>query len=86
MPLESGHLHLQGPESRVIVVAPAIPARSATHPLPKTPSSTLGGTTPGSPILSDSLSLSSAPSSVSHTTPCPTHSSPTRGVEVEIET
>lgn len=85
MLLESGHHHLQGREGRVIVVAPAIPARSATQPLPKTPFSTLGGTMPGSPILSGSSSPSSAPSSASYTTPCPTHSSTTRGVEVEIE-
>lgn len=74
----SGHLHLQGQEGLVIVAAPAIPAGSATYPSPTTPSTMAGPATPPSPILS----VSSSQSLARCTTPCSTHSTPTRAVEI----
>ncbi len=81
MPLVSGHLHLQGREGLDIVVAPAIPAGSATYPSPKTPSNLAGPTNPPLLILSESSSPSSGGCKM-RLTKRSTQSSPTRGVEI----
>ena len=71
-----------GSGGRVIVITRYSSTECHTS-LPKTPSSTLGGATPRSPILSDSSSPALAPPCVGYTTPCSPHSSLT-GIKAEM--